>query len=56
MPRLVRLVSWNVNGFRAISAKADWAWFAASNADVIALQETKADVGQIPAPHREPEG
>lgn len=56
MPRLVRLVSWNVNGFRAICAKPDWAWFAASDADVIALQETKADPAQIPAPHRDPEG
>lgn len=56
MSRLVRLVSWNVNGFRAICAKPEWKWFAASDADIIALQETKADPSQIPEPHREPEG
>ncbi len=53
---VIRLVSWNVNGFRAISAKAEWRWFAEVDADVVALQETKADPVQIPAKHREPEG
>lgn len=56
MPRPVRLVSWNVNGFRALSAKPDWASLVAGNADVIALQETKAEAAQIPDPYREPEG
>lgn len=56
MSRLVRFVSWNVNGFRAICAKPDWSWFTTSRADVIALQETKADPGQIPEPHRSPAG
>ena len=53
---LIRLVSWNVNGFRAISAKPDWRWFAEADADVIALQETKADPAQISDQHREPDG
>ncbi len=56
MSRPVRLVSWNVNGFRSICAKPDWRWFTTTEADIIALQETKAEPSQIPAPHREPEG
>ena len=39
----IRLVSWNVNGFRALSGKPDWDWFASTDADVVALQETKAE-------------
>ena len=30
----IRLVSWNVNGFRALSGKPDWDWFASTDADV----------------------
>ena len=41
----IRLVSWNVNGFRALSGKPDWDWFASTDADVVALQETKAERG-----------
>ena len=43
----IRLVSWNVNGFRALSGKPDWDWFASTDADVVALQETKAEPAQI---------
>lgn len=53
---LIRLVSWNVNGFRAVSCKPDWSWFSATSADVVALQETKALPEQVEAVHREPEG
>lgn len=52
----MKLLSWNVNGFRAVSAKEDWAWFAQSRGDVIGLQETKASEDQIPEEHRTPEG
>ena len=52
----IRLVSWNVNGFRALSDKPDWNWFASTNADVVALQETKADPAQIAEAHRNPGG
>lgn len=52
----VRLVSWNVNGFRAVSGKSEWNWFAATDADVVALQETKAEPAQIAEGHRNPEG
>lgn len=52
----MKLVSWNVNGFRAVSAKPDWSWFAATSADVVALQETKAEPAQIAEAHRTPAG
>lgn len=47
--RELRLVSWNVNGLRAV-AKKDPSFaevVAASNADVFAIQETKLQEGQI---------
>ena len=52
----MKLYSWNVNGFRAICAKDDWRWFSGGGGDVVALQETKAQLDQVPEEHREPEG
>lgn len=52
----VKLVSWNVNGFRALAAKPEWQWFENCEADVIALQETKAMPEQIAPEQRNPEG
>jgi len=52
----MRLYSWNVNGFRAVSQKKEWEWFAATRGDIIALQETKAEESQIPEEHRQPAG
>ena len=43
----MRLVSWNVNGLRAVVKKGFEDTFAALNADVFALQETKLQEGQI---------
>ena len=51
-----KLVSWNVNGLRAVSAKAEWDWFAQTDADVVALQETKAHPEQLDETVREPAG
>ena len=53
---LVKLVSWNVNGVRAVSAKPDWRWFGETDAQVVGLQETKASPEQVPEPVREPAG
>ena len=39
----MKLLSWNVNGFRAVIKKGFWDWFQGSGADVICLQEIKAD-------------
>lgn len=52
----MRLISWNVNGFRAVSAKPDWNWFNTTDAHVVALQEVKADWEQVAPALREPAG
>ena len=43
----MRLVSWNVNGLRAVMKKGFMDIFDEFNADVFALQETKLQEGQI---------
>ncbi len=53
---LIKLVSWNVNGLRAVSGKAEWSWFGETDANIVALQETKAKPEQLDANVREPEG
>lgn len=53
----MKLISWNVNGFRAISTREDWhRHFSTTDADVIGLQEVKAEWEQVPPEVREPEG
>lgn len=45
----MRLISWNVNGLRAIYRKGDWADFLkAEPFDVLCLQETKTEKEQLP--------
>ena len=43
----MKLVSWNVNGLRAVVKKGFEDIFASFDADVFALQETKLQEGQI---------
>ncbi|MDR2612409.1 MAG: exodeoxyribonuclease III [Deltaproteobacteria bacterium] len=44
----MRLYSWNVNGIRAASSKEDfYPFLEGSRADLVALQETKAEPGQL---------
>lgn len=50
------LVSWNVNGLRAVSAKDEWRWFQESGADIFAVQETKASPEQLAPELVRPEG
>ena len=42
----MKLVSWNVNGFRAVLTKGFAESFAALDADILCLQETKMQPGQ----------
>ncbi len=42
-----KLISWNVNGIRAVEKKGFLQWLQATKADVIALQETKAHPEQL---------
>lgn len=43
----MKLVSWNVNGVRAAYKKGFADWFRKENADVVCLQETKAQPDQL---------
>ena len=47
MNKTLRLVSWNVNGIRAIAKKGMIEEMPNWNADVICLQETKAHKEQL---------
>ena len=42
-----KLISWNVNGIRAAEKKGFPDWLAASGADLVAVQETKAHPEQL---------
>ena len=44
----VKAVSWNVNGLRAALKKGFLDWFVAAQADIVCLQETKAEMAQLP--------
>lgn len=41
------IISWNVNGIRAAEKKDFLPWLQSSNADVVCLQETKANPSQL---------
>ncbi|MBR2053854.1 MAG: endonuclease/exonuclease/phosphatase family protein, partial [Clostridia bacterium] len=43
----MKLVSWNVNGLRAVMGKGFMEAFQAFDADIFCLQETKLQAGQI---------
>ena len=43
----MKLISWNVNGLRAVMGKGFMDTFAALDADIFCLQETKLQEGQI---------
>lgn len=45
---LVKLLSWNVNGLRALLKKPEWNWLVNSDAQIVGLQETKASTNQLP--------
>jgi exodeoxyribonuclease-3 len=51
-----KLLSWNVNGIRAIKGKGFLDWLQKESPDVICLQETKAQLEQLDADLREPPG
>ncbi len=56
MPKVIRIVSWNVNGVRAAYKKGLIDWLTSTSPDVLCLQETKTDVEQLPKALIEPEG
>jgi exodeoxyribonuclease III len=52
----MRLLSWNINGIRAVAGKGFFEWMAESSADVVCLQETKAMPGQLNEALLSPDG
>ena len=49
----MKLYSWNVNGFRAVVDKGFWDWFNSCDADVVNLQEVKAEPEQVDGKHKD---
>ena len=56
MPKVIRIISWNVNGVRAAYKKGLIDWLTSASPDILCLQETKAEVEQLPKDLIEPEG
>ncbi len=52
----IKMLSWNVNGIRAVSGKPDWVWFEQNDAQIIGLQETKAAPEQLKPELVNPQG
>jgi len=52
----IKLLSWNVNGIRAVKRKGFLEWFYKENPGILCLQETKAQPEQLDADLLEPEG
>lgn len=52
----MKLISWNVNGLRAVAKKGAFDAIFETNADIICLQETKAHPEQLPEEVRSPAG
>ncbi|MBI4384150.1 MAG: exodeoxyribonuclease III [Nitrospinae bacterium] len=52
----MRIISWNVNGFRAILRKGFHEWLEQASPDVLCLQETKVCREQLDEIHADPDG
>lgn len=50
------ILSWNVNGLRAVSKKGFLQWFAQASPDVLCLQEIKAQTDQLDESLLHPDG
>ena len=44
---MTRIISWNVNGIRAVARKGLLSWLETEKPDLLCLQETKADPAQL---------
>lgn len=52
----MRIISWNVNGLRAVIRKGNIGWIFKESPDIICLQETKSTSDQLPAELQSPNG
>ncbi|MFH1113950.1 MAG: endonuclease/exonuclease/phosphatase family protein, partial [Pseudomonadota bacterium] len=47
MSRVVKILSWNVNGIRAAAKKGFLEWLDSESPDIVCVQETKAQPDQL---------
>jgi exodeoxyribonuclease III len=52
----MRIISWNVNGFRANIKKGGFDWFVNESPDIFCIQEVKAEASQLEDGIRNPAG
>lgn len=52
----IRVLSWNVNGLRAVLKKGFLKWFLKESPEILCLQETKAHEDQLPDSLKDVEG
>lgn len=52
----MKIISWNVNGIRAVAKKGLGEWLAREQPDVLCLQETKAHPSQLDETFKNPKG
>lgn len=52
----MKIISWNVNGLRAVSKKENWKEIFKLSPDILAIQETKATPDQLPKNVLHPKG
>ena len=50
------IISWNVNGMRAVLSKGFLDWLHGSQPDIVGLQETRVEAHELPDEARQPEG
>ena len=53
---MARIITCNTNGIRAAARKGFFDWLAGANADVVCIQETKAQIDQLGDPVFSPNG
>jgi exodeoxyribonuclease-3 len=56
MDDTITLISWNINGARAIHRKGFLEWLDLASPDILGLQETRAEERQLPSALAQPEG
>ncbi len=52
----MQIISWNVNGLRAVAKKGFMEWLYETSPDILGLQEIKAEADQLPDEVRSPGG
>lgn len=46
--KVVKIISWNVNGIRSVTKKGFVEWFTRTSPDILCIQETRAALDQFP--------